>query len=183
MEQAKTIEDYLSKPAPQKRTLIKPVTDNHNWKQRYHEAHKLNFQRSYPSAWKDGHYAPLKSINLPDVTTSNGLNRFMVNYINWSGYNAARVNVVARVTDKVVTEASGAQFTEKRYTKSSRRGKADVQSTIKGRSCQFEGKIGRDIPSKFQLEEQRKEWAAGGMYEFISSTDDFFDIFDPLVYG
>lgn len=151
------------------------------WRDRYHEAHRLNCQREYPNVWKDGHYAPLQSKNMPDVTTHSGMIKFMVNFIQWSGWYAYSHNVVQRVSDKVVTEASGNKFTDKRYTKSSRKGIADVQGTIRGRKIQLDAKIGRDTPRKAQLEQQAKERAAGGIYEFIHTPEEFFSLYDFIV--
>lgn len=148
---------------------------------RYQEAHRLNFQREYPSAYRDGHYSPPSKY--PDTATANGLQSFIVDIIRWHGYKAERINVVTRVADKITTEASGAQFKDKRYIKSSKRGKADVAATIRGRACQFEIKIGRDRPSEYQLREQERERKAGGLYEFIKTPEQFLDIFDGLMYG
>jgi len=61
-----------------------------------------------------------------------------------------------------------------------RKGSADISSTIKGRSVMWEVKVGRDRPRPEQLAEQAKERAAGGMYEFISTPEQFFAIFDTL---
>ena len=44
----------------------------------------------------------------------------------------------------------------------------------------WEVKVGRDRPRPEQLAEQAKERAAGGMYEFISTPEQFFAIFDTL---
>jgi hypothetical protein len=45
----------------------------------------------------------------------------------------------------------------------------------------IEIKIGRDKPSLEQLAEQIKERNAGGIYEFISSVDEFFLLYDNLL--
>ena len=162
---------------------IKPITDSHDWKQRYHDAHKINCQREYPNAYRNGHYPALKSKDLPDVTKHGGLITFMVNMIRWHGGNAMPLNNATRVSDKIVTDESGAKFTEKRYIKSSRKGVADVQGTVRGKKLQLDAKVGRDVPSTFQLNEQRRERKAGGIYEFIHGPDEFFHVFDPLFYG
>jgi len=162
---------------------VKQVTDFHDWKTRYRDVHKLNYQREYPCAWRDGHYHSLRSIDLPDVSSHGGLITFMLNMIRWCGGNASSHNVVARVSDQVVKEESGNSFTEKRYTKSSRKGIADVQGTIHGKRLQLDSKVGKDKPRKEQLEEQARERKAGGIYEFIHCTDEFFNLFDGLLYG
>lgn len=149
-------------------------------RERYNEAHKLYIQREFPNVWKDGHYFPPK---MPDYTTHNGLRDFMKNYINFIGGYARTHNVVTRVSDVVTTEESGNKFTDKRYTKSSKRGIADVQATIQGRKIQLDAKVGSDRPSHDQIKEQALERKAGGIYEFIRTPEQFFDLIDSLLYG
>jgi hypothetical protein len=105
----------------------------------------------------------------PDVDTANGLNDFIINFIKWNGGNARRVNVVGRRVGKG------------RVVKSIRRGAADVIASIKGRSCMFEGKVGKDTPSHWQLEEQARERASGGVYEFISTPEGFYEVYNRIV--
>lgn len=53
------------------------------------------------------------------------------------------------------------------------KGIADVQVTSKGRTFNFEIKIGRDRQSEVQKEVERKIRAAGGHYAIIHCYDDF----------
>ena len=66
-----------------------------------------------------------------------------------------------------------------------RKGTADISATIRdkngiGRSLMIEIKIGSDKASIHQLAEHAKERAAGGIYEFVSTPEQFFAIFDTL---
>lgn len=149
-----------------------------DWKARYLELHKKQFKEKYPSAWADGHYCQPK---YPDVKKANGLQNAIENFINWSGYRATRVNNIARLPDKTITTASGLQFSEKRFSRATRKGQADISSTIKGRSYMFEVKIGSDKPSEHQLKEQQKERAAGGNYEFVKTIEEFLELFDRIL--
>lgn len=178
-------EPSILEPTPRRKLPpIREITDHQDWKKRYHETHKLNCQREFPNVWKEGHYAPLRSKDLPDVTTHSGLVKFMTNMINWLGGNVHSHNVVTRVSDKIVVEESGNSFTDKRYTKSSRKGIADVVGTLRdGTSIQLDAKIGRDVPRTDQLKEQIRQRKAKGIYEFIHSTDEFFNVVDPLMWG
>ena len=139
-------------------------------KERYNAAHKIWFANNYPTAFKDGFYAEPK---MPVVTKANGLTTFITNYLNWLGHRATRINV------------SGRKVGDKWIRSSTRKGTADIGSTIKingiGRSVMWEVKIGNDKPSEFQIKEQQKERAAGGHYEFVSSVDEFFLIYDSLL--
>jgi hypothetical protein len=64
-----------------------------------------------------------------------------------------------------------------------RKGTADISATIRGRSVMIEIKTGRDKPSDKQLEEQQRERSAGGIYEFISTPEEFFALYDSLTNG
>ena len=135
-------------------------------KQRYSAAHKIWFAQNYPTAFKDGFYAEPK---MPVVTKANGLTTFITNYLNWLGHRATRINV------------SGRKVGDKWIRASTRKGTADISATVKGKSVMIEIKIGRDKPSEFQLAEQMKERNAGGIYEFVSSVDEFFMLYDNLL--
>jgi hypothetical protein len=47
----------------------------------------------------------------------------------------------------------------------------------------FEGKVGKDTPSHWQLEEQERERASGGVYEFIRTPEGFYSVYDRIVNG
>ena len=152
-------------------------------KERYNAAHKIWFANNYPTAFKDGFYAEPK---MPIVTKANGLTTFICNYLNWLGHRATRINVSGRLVDGVQKQPSGVTLTTKKWIPSTtRRGTADIGSTIKingiGRSVMWEVKIGNDKASEFQIAEQMKERKAGGVYEFVSSVDEFFLIYDSLL--
>lgn len=155
----------------------------HDWKKRYIEAHKLNFAQEYPGAWASGHYTPPDFKTLKP-STANGLTTIICNYLKWIGYRATRINVSGRLVEKLTMEESGNKFMTKKYIKSStRKGSADISSTIKGKSVMWEVKVGRDKPSDAQIAEQRRERRAGGEYFFVHNTDEFFTLYDHLVYG
>jgi hypothetical protein len=135
-------------------------------KQRYNAAHLHWQEQKYPEAFKAGYtHDPA----MPVVTKANGLTNFICNYLNWSGHRATRINVLGRkVKDKWIRSTT-------------RKGTADISATIAGKSVMIEIKIGKDKPSDFQLKEQQKERSAGGCYEFISSVDEFFLLYDSIV--
>ena len=137
-----------------------------NYRERYFEAHKAWFKVKYPTAWKDGYWTPPK---MPSMSKANGLTRFVLNFIEWSGYRATRISSAGRMVDG-------------RYIPgTTRKGTADISATIRGKSVMIEIKVGRDKPSPYQLAEQQKERAAGGIYEFVSGPDEFFSLYDSLL--
>lgn len=149
------------------------------YKQRYLEAHKEWFAIRYHAAYRDGHYAPPV---MPKIKTANGLTKFICNYLTWMKWRATRVNVQGRLVDGLQKQPSGAVLTTKKWIPSTtRKGTADISATIKGRSVMIEIKVGKDRPSEYQLAEQRREQAAGGIYEFVSTPEQFFELYDRIV--
>jgi len=148
-------------------------------KERYNAAHKYNFERTYPQAWKDGHYAPPP---YPKVNTANGLTKFICNFLMWHEHRATRINSTGRLIDGLEKQPSGAILTTKKWIPgSTRKGTADISATIKGRSVMLEIKIGKDRASPYQIAEQERERKAGGCYEFISTPEQFFVLYDSLI--
>ena len=148
-------------------------------KQRYQVAHEQWFRDQYPNAYKDGFYLEPK---IPKVDTANGLTTFICNYLAWMGHRATRINVMGRLIDGVEKQPSGAKIGVKKWLPSStRKGSADISATIKGRSVMIEIKVGRDKPRPDQLSEQIRERKAGGIYEFIGTPDEFFELYDKIL--
>lgn len=148
-------------------------------KQRYNAAHEYNFKRVTPTAYRDGHYS---QPSYPKVKTANGLTKFICNFLMWHEHRATRVNSTGRLIDGLEKQPSGAILTTKKWIPgTTRKGSADISATIKGRSVMIEIKIGKDRPSEYQLKEQERERKAGGVYEFISTPEQFFELYDSLV--
>ena len=135
------------------------------WKLRYNTAHYNYTVQRTPNVVKDGFYTTPPT---PVVTKSNGLTTFIINFLNWSGYRATRINTMGR------------QINGKFIPSATRKGTADISSTIKGKSAMWEIKCGSDRPRPEQLAEQQRERQAGGIYEFVSTPEGFFLIFDTL---
>lgn len=149
------------------------------WRSRYAAAHRQWHDRTAPAMVKDHGYLPTQ---FPKVDKSNGLTTFIINFLNWSGHRATRINVAGRLIDQPQKQESGIILLTKKYMPSTtRRGTADVGSTIAGRSFMWEIKVGRDKPSDAQLKEQARERAAGGQYEFVRDPEEFLGLYDKFV--
>ena len=147
--------------------------------ERYQQAHEENFKQQYPSAYNDGHYAPPK---MPKIKTANGLTKFITNFLLWKGHRATRVNVSGRMIDDIEVGPTGNKIGVKKWIPSStRKGASDISATIFGKSVMLEIKCGSDKPRLEQIREQALERKAGGVYEFISTTEQFFILYDSLV--
>lgn len=138
---------------------------------KYCEAHYRHTLQYTPSVVRDGHYC--KPI-IPKTHTSNGLNKFIENYIIWMGGRATRINVAGRI----IKSKSGKNV---RIKSATRTGAADISSTIFGKSVMWETKIGADIACDDQLREQSIEQRAGGEYFFIKTAEDFLNEYRDLV--
>lgn len=57
----------------------------------------------------------------------------------------------------------------------------DVSAIINGRAAWFEIKAGYDKPSRDQLIFQQEVISAGGIAEFVKSTDDFLKLFSKIL--
>lgn len=148
------------------------------WKDKYRDAHKLHQAKATPNAVKSFGYV---NTIFPKVQTSNGLTTAILSFLNWSGHRATRINVAGRLIEKAERQESGTVLTTRKYLPSTtRRGTADISSTIRGKSVMFEIKIGYDAPSEHQLREQKREEDAGGKYYFIHSIDEFFEVYDNM---
>ena len=136
------------------------------FKERYNAAHHEYYKVKYPNVVADGLYC---SPTLPKYKTSNGLTKFITNYILWAGWRATRVNTMGRQVDG------------KWIPGTTRKGTADISATIKGRSIMIEIKVGKDKASEYQLKEQELERKSGGIFEFISSPEEFFTLYDYVL--
>lgn len=146
---------------------------------RYQTAHRQHQDKNYPSTVRDFGY--LKT-TFPDTAKANGLTTFIINFLLWSGHRATRIAASGRLVDRPQTQASGVSLMTKKWIPgSTRKGSADISATIKGRSVMLEIKTGRDRPSEHQLREQQLERASGGVYEFIHSPEEFFEVYDKIV--
>jgi hypothetical protein len=74
----------------------------------------------------------------------------------------------------------GRQINGKFIPSATRKGTADISATVKGKSVMIEIKVGADRPRPEQLAEQQRERQAGGIYEFVSTPEQFFLLFDKL---
>ncbi len=97
--------------------------------------------------------------------TANGLTKCIVDYINFSGGNANRINVQGQPRKERVALAFGNYRDILRFTPSTtNKGTADLHCIIQGRHISIEIKIGKDKLSEHQIKEMNRVTAAGGLY-------------------
>lgn len=117
---------------------------------------------------------------------ANSLTKCVIDFINLSGYQAERINNIARKVgrSKVVTDVVGLsrKIGSERYVKSQMTaGTADISATIHGRSVKIEVKFGKDRQSEAQKNYQKSVEAAGGVYILVKGFDSFVEWFDDFI--
>jgi hypothetical protein len=116
--------------------------------------------------------------------TANGLTKCIVDYLNFSGHVASRINNMGTWrADK--TNVNGGFYTRSNQMK----GIADIDSTVNvkitgipvGLSVKWEVKIGKDTQSEAQKEYEKKITASGGHYYIVKSFEDFLQKYTALI--
>lgn len=109
--------------------------------------------------------------------TSNGLTRCIVDWINFNGGQAERINTMGRVIDKSIMVKDVMGNSRKIGSSSyipgtGTKGSADISATIKGRSVKIEVKM-KDKQSEHQIKYQQAIENAGGQYWLCHNFDEF----------
>jgi len=152
------------------------------WQRRYAEAHYKWSCEKHPNVVKDEFYTLPK---FPDVTTANGLTQFVVNFLDWCGSHANRINTTGRMIKqgKDIQTAGGGVIKAKQIMikSATKKGTADIVCTINGRSVHLECKVGKDRMSEAQLKQQQAVQQAGGYYYVIRDVDTFLATYDKFM--
>lgn len=176
--------DFLNsmlKPA-RKPKQVKPVY-NYDIRQRYIDAHKINFEREYPAAFASGlYFLPV----VPPVETTNGAQKYICDCLKFLGHFAERVNsmgIPQRDSNgaPIIDRVTGKQ----KYRKpGSTSGTADIHGHINIPSQKYpvpikiEYKKGADSMRKAQDRYAAKIQASGGIYVVCKTVDDFWFYYD-----
>lgn len=119
--------------------------------------------------------------------SANGLTRCIIDFLNFSGHHAERINNMGRPIDntKIVVNVLGQKrrIGSMKWGKGSgEKGTADISVTLKGgRSVKVEVKIGRDRQSPEQVRYQYNIEQAGGIYIIATSFEGFYKQYCLLV--
>lgn len=151
-----------------------------NHKSRYTATHEEWYKRTYPKAYADGHYCPPV---IPPIRKANGLTKYITNVLYWyPKAQGTRINTQGRMLQETYTNVVGQTKTLQKWVPgTTAAGTADIVGIIHGRAVNLEVKVGDDKPRASQLAMQEKVRAVGGVYEFISTPDEFWALWDKLV--
>lgn len=138
-------------------------------------------KRKHPTA--PSHILPMRKYS---DKTANGLTKCIIDFINFSGGQAERINTMGRMIDntKTVTDVVGIKRnigTKKYIPTTGVKGSADISATIRGRSVKIEVKIGKDRQSENQKKYEESITAAGGVYIIAKDFDSFIDWFNNFL--
>ena len=143
-----------------------------------------NLKERYPSF-------PHHAIPIPKYTdrSANGLTKCVIDFINFRGYQAERVNSMGRQKDNRTTSTDIFGNTRTigsvQWIKStSTNGTADISATIKGRSIKIEikCKATKDYKqSENQKKYQTKVEQAGGIYILVRNFQGFYDWYNLMI--
>jgi len=104
---------------------------------------------------------PVKTIFRDDSAT--GLTKCICKWLEMHGHFSARINTTGTYNQKL----------GKWIHSGSKKGMADITAVINGKHISIEIKAGRDVPRPEQLKVKQEVEAAGGVYIFVRSFDDF----------
>lgn len=126
--------------------------------------------------------------------STNGLTNCVIDFLNYSGHQAERINTTGRMLNKkkkftdVVgfsREIGSMQYIPGTGTK----GSADISSTISvlidgkkyGLSVKWEIKFKKDIQSDYQKKYENKIKESGGYYFIVRNFDEFIEIYNEFM--
>lgn len=126
-------------------------------------------------------------------TSTNGLTSCIIDFVNWSGHFAERINTqgqarVRRIVDgnngkQIGNRTNGVTFTPTTGV----RGSADIAATIRrsptdeyGVPVKIEVKFGKDRQSDHQKRYEDLTTASGGVYIIVRTFEDFIEWYDSF---
>ncbi|GAB6395249.1 MAG: hypothetical protein MdMp024_1572 [Bacteroidales bacterium] len=118
---------------------------------------------------KQAKHPAIKPSYLPKTAfrddSANALTKCIVAWLQLHGCFAGRVNTTGTYNHKL----------RKYIHSSARKGMADITAVVNGRHVSIEVKTGRDRPRPEQMRAKQEIEAAGGIYIFVRSFDDFLE--------
>lgn len=119
-------------------------------------------------------------------STTNGLTKCVIDFLNLSGHQAERINTMGRVLDnrKSFVDVVGRTrvIGSTKYIKGTGTvGSADISATIRGKAVRIEIKYGRDRQSQAQKQYQEQIERAGGTYIIVRDFDSFIEWYNSYL--
>ncbi len=148
-----------------------------NWKKEMKELKHLHLHKTAPKFYEASGGRDMNVKAYKD-TTSNALTNCIIDYINFKGGYANRINTMGVARKERINLAFGNYRDKITYTPSTtNKGTADIKATIQGRSLDIEVKIGPDKLSDHQIKERERITKAGGLYFVAKDMESFVQFY------
>lgn len=160
---------------------MKSATTANDWRAVYRQAYEENFKSQHPVAYKD-HGLPI--VVFPKVNTTNGLTSAIVNFLNWSGHYANRINTQGQVRIEKIPLANGRIHNNVKWTPgATHRGTLDIDTIINSKTVKIEVKCAatKDRLSEDQKKEINRILKAGGIAIVIATIEQFFEWYNDFI--
>jgi hypothetical protein len=114
--------------------------------------------------------------------TANGLTKCVIDWITFNGYRADRISSAGRYIEgeKIKGVNGNVQLKGSFVPGPTRKGYADINATIKGRSVMIEIKM-KDKMSEAQIKFKEAEERAGGIYIVVHSFEEFLTEYKKIM--
>ena len=167
------------------------MANNTKWTIIYKKAHADWCKKTYPAAYEaSGGDAML--VTYPKVTSSNGLTKAIIKFLQWKGHHAERTNNMGRPVDKRTsyTDVLGRErmIGSIEWQKGTGvKGTSDIKADIVHENYRFpipvkiEVKWNKDKQSEHQKAYQQSVESKGGVYVIVKNIDGFFEWFDEFM--
>lgn len=111
--------------------------------------------------------------------TANGLTNSIIDFCKFNGILAWRQNTqgVFRPGQTVVDVIGRTRHMKGSWQRAAKSGLGDITIVHNGRMISVEIKIGRDVQRESQIEFEQELNAAGGLYQIISSWDQWYTFY------
>ncbi len=143
----------------------------HNWKQQLKELKLQDIAKRAPEFYKLSGAERMKIKSYSDKN-ANSLTAAIVDYINFKGGSATRINSIGMIR-KINNQMRWTAGT-------TRRGTADIHAVYQGKHLSIEIKIGTDKLSPYQLAERERVRNAGGYYFTAKDFPSFLEWFEKI---
>lgn len=148
-----------------------------NWKQQLRQMKLTHIKQQAPAFFEQSGGYKMKT-NPYNDNTSNGLTRAIIDWLNFSGCYANRINVQGQVRKETIQLIQGNTMEKIHYTPSTtNKGTADISAIVNGQHWSIEVKIGKDKMSASQLKEMERVTKAGGKYIVARDMMGFLDTY------
>lgn len=137
-----------------------------NWKKELRSMKLESIKQKSPGFFELSGGYKMKTNPYNDLTANN-LTKAIIDFINFSGGDANRIN-----TQGQKRKINGRELWTYGGT---RKGTADIHGIYRGRAISIEIKIGRDKPSEAQLKEAERVRGAGGLYFIARDMPSFLE--------